>query len=71
LKNMIGHEIRVTGTIAELSDLESPATPALVPGEPGATGTAGTLGRAPEPIVPNDLTKIDVTSVDDVAVSCD
>jgi hypothetical protein len=69
LKNMLGHEISVTGTVVERSNLQQPAAGAIEPAEPGATGTAGTIGLE-RPITPDDLAKIQVNSVDDIALSC-
>ena len=65
LNALIGHRVRVSGTIKDRGDLTaSPDTSASSP-----RGTSGEAGKNQE-ISESDLAKVDVKSVDSVADSC-
>ena len=65
LDKLVGHEIRVSGTLADKGDLNKA-------GKAGSAerGTSGEAGKDRE-ISQSDLAKVDVKSVESIANSCD
>jgi hypothetical protein len=63
LKNLVGHQIRVTGSVAEKSDMAEKSPTA------GGSRDAKDRDKAGD-IAESDLAKVDVTAVSDVADKC-
>ena len=64
LEKLVGHQIRVNGTVADKGDLKA--------ADKGSEerGTSGTVGKNRE-ISQSDLAKVDVKSVESIADSCE
>jgi hypothetical protein len=66
LNALIGHRVRVSGTIKDHGDLNASSDTSAS----NARGTSGEAGKNQE-ISESDLAKVDVKSIDSVADSCD
>ena len=65
LDKLVGHQIRVSGTLADRGNLNAPQQ-----GSSPERGTSGTMNKDRE-LSESDLAKVDVKSVESIADSCD
>jgi hypothetical protein len=71
LEPLVGKQIRVQGTLAEISELRAPGSAADRAERPGDDSRAvGTSGTDRTDIAHGDLAKIEVSSVEQIAEAC-
>jgi hypothetical protein len=68
-QNLVGHRVRVSGTLADKSDL-SASSPSSDKSGSNVRGTSGEAQKNHE-ISESDLAKVDVKSIESVSDSCD